>query len=822
MPRSAFARTSAFDGELLRLEPGFEATVGMLGPDREDSVASKRLVRPLQCFSPVEGMLQIDVRVMGALVQIEHDRVVHGPPGGGLADQAGHVGDVELHSRIGDGHVGQVGQRAAAPLHDDRIELGNSHAGIGREAVQGSAKRETHAQAGDQDPRCHRAMEGDACTPAQGGFAEVTVTAHQDVRRHADHILVAATHKGHQALLRLGSRQGLPRSWHGAVVAELGDDCEWRGAALERCYDRSMARVDDPYDETTQAGQYRALILLRLTLVVATGYLLLAEYGLRGFPWALALLLVLAASSNILVVVLPGRFVRSSVFSAGLILFDTLAITVALLFSGRFTAEFFYLYFLILIVAAIGESLRMIVLGAVVIGISYLVFLIHRQGFAELWTVSSLVRIPFLFAVASFYGYLVDRLRREREEMQRERLLVERLQEHQTVLEEANRRLAREIDERERAEDALVRANDELQRVAELKTAFVSTVSHELRTPLTAIKNACSLMVRSKALADGSPEHRFLEIIERNTERQLGIINDLLDLSKIEAGKLPMDCRSCVLTSLIQGIVTSCEPLARTNEQTIELEVEPDLPSVWIEAQRIEQVLTNLLSNAFKFSPPRTAVVITAVQRRDDEVEISVRDRGSGLSEEDRDRVFEPFYQVGDAVTGKKKGTGLGLPISRDLVRAHGFELSVEPAPGGGSTFSFTVPIDSDVGHERVAFETEVRKARSYPFFCVVAVKAGAAGVAKTAAVLEKLLPRSSDQVVAQPAHGRVLIILLGTPGHGGEVVAARLRGQLVDPELSADVCGVAEYPEDGVYGGRLVDVALAGRKKEQLPAGGG
>jgi signal transduction histidine kinase len=561
-----------------------------------------------------------------------------------------------------------------------------------------------------------------------------------------------------------------------------------------------------------RAGRTRALVLLRLTLVIATGYLLIAELGTAGFPWQLAALLAVAALSNLVFLVVPSRWLDASLLSGGLILFDTLAITVALVYSGRFTTEFFFLYFFILIVAAIGENLRLIVLGAVVICVSYLAFLVHREGVSALWSVSALVRIPFLFAVASFYGYLVDRLRREREESREERVLVERLQEHQQVLEQANRRLEQEIAERMQAEDALLQANVELQRLADLKTAFVSTVSHELRTPLTAIKNAVTLLGRTDIVADDGRERRFLEIIETNTQRQLGIINDLLDLSKIEAGQLPVECASVDLGQLAGELVGSYEELARNNDQQLRLEVEADLPAGWADPQRVEQVVTNLLSNALKFSPAGSVVAIGVRARSADEIEIAVRDEGVGLSDEDREKVFEPFYQVGDAVTGKTKGTGLGLPISRDLVRAHGGDLWVESAVGAGSTFALSLPEDCAAGRERVAFEGEVREARSYPFFCVLVVRPpDGVEIPALADTLAGLLPRASDRVVAQPALGRVVVVLLGTPASGGDVVARRLQGQLGEAGVSAGVFGPSVYPEGGTFGGQLVAAALSG-----------
>jgi len=211
----------------------------------------------------------------------------------------------------------------------------------------------------------------------------------------------------------------------------------------------------------------RALALLRYTLIIATAYLLLVEHEFSSPPTGVSLLILAALASNVMMTRLPARITDSTAFYAGIVLGDTLWVTAALLISGLFHAEFFYLYFFILLLAAIGESLGLIVVGAVVVCTAY-VYLVSATGNSTpLWNSWLLIRVPFLFTAAAFYGYLVDRVRRERQRAREEAQTVESLREIQGHLaeralemERANRELANEITERKRAEAALQAAKE--------------------------------------------------------------------------------------------------------------------------------------------------------------------------------------------------------------------------------------------------------------------------------------------------------------------------------------------------------------------------
>jgi len=568
-------------------------------------------------------------------------------------------------------------------------------------------------------------------------------------------------------------------------------------------------KVED--ERQRMSFRLRAFVLLRLTLIVAASYVVVAQYGFRTVPWPAGVLVLAGLLSNVVLWKTPRPVLSSPRFLAGLVVADTLWIAALLVLTGRFDQEFFYLFFFVVLLAAIGENLAVILLGTVVACVAYCLVVYTTMGREALLTASTLIRIPFLISVAGFYGYLVDRIRRERQRAASEALVILELEAQQRRMEEINARLAREINDRKRIEE-------ELQRASEMKSAFVSMVSHELRTPLTSIKNAVDLLAPS-IQGLGDPQERMLAIARRNIERLGTIIGDLLEISRIEAGRIRCRFEDVAPLHILRPVVSSLEEDARRKSLALELRTEEGLPTVWADPRRIEQVVTNLVSNAIKFTPQGGRIEVGA-RSVGDEVEISVTDSGVGLAPEDRERVFEPFFQAGDPLTDRARGTGLGLAISWNLVAAHGFELQVQSEKGEGSRFSFRLARVAEAARERTVLEEAMREYMAFPFFSLLVVAPAApAGrmearrrwIEKTRKILAEMLPRSGDKLIVQPALGRMVVVLLGTGRDGGGVVRGRLAGALAgEAGAAAAIRGPAVYPEDGATGFQLIEAALA------------
>jgi len=253
-------------------------------------------------------------------------------------------------------------------------------------------------------------------------------------------------------------------------------------------------------------------------------------------------------------------------------------------------------------------------------------------------------------------------------------------------------RLEQKSRELEAATRELKAANERLTELDRMKDDFISTVTHELRTPLTSIRAFAEILLDEPALALAERK-RFLGIIARETERLTRMINQVLDLAKIESGKAEWNVTEVDLREVIEDAVATTSQLFREKQVELRATIAPDLPRVPIDRDRILQVLLNLLSNAVKFCDrPDSQVRIDARPERD-RLRVDVTDNGPGISAADREIIFEKFRQVGDTLTEKPQGTGLGLPISRQIIEHFGGRLWVESEPGRGSTFSFTLPI---------------------------------------------------------------------------------------------------------------------------------
>ena len=251
----------------------------------------------------------------------------------------------------------------------------------------------------------------------------------------------------------------------------------------------------------------------------------------------------------------------------------------------------------------------------------------------------------------------------------------------QAVIAIENVRLFDEIQDKSR----------QLEEASQHKSQFLANMSHELRTPLNAILGYTELMADG---AYGEPSEKMLGILKRleaNGKHLLGLINDVLDLSKIEAGQLVLELSDYSVQDIAQTVRSTLEPLAADKKLAFKLELAPELPAGHGDGRRLTQVLINLVGNAIKFTD--TGEVVIKAAATDGSFHLSVCDTGPGISAADQAKLFQEFQQADNAITRKKGGTGLGLAISKRIIEMHGGKIWVESKVGQGSTFAFTLPV---------------------------------------------------------------------------------------------------------------------------------
>jgi signal transduction histidine kinase len=230
----------------------------------------------------------------------------------------------------------------------------------------------------------------------------------------------------------------------------------------------------------------------------------------------------------------------------------------------------------------------------------------------------------------------------------------------------------------------------------EAKTEFMSVASHELKIPMTSIKGYARLLEMG-ASGDLSEQQRdFLRVIISNVDRMDRLVSDLLDVSRIEAGRIRLTKEQLDLGEVVDEVMRTVETQFQTKQLTLTIDVPPQLPRVWADHGRLIQVMTNLLSNAYKYTPEGGRVQVSASSPNGASAErrlvISVQDTGIGIHSDDRKQIFGKFFRSSDPQVQEVPGTGLGLAITKSLVEMHGGELWFESAEGQGSTFSFSLP----------------------------------------------------------------------------------------------------------------------------------
>ena len=368
----------------------------------------------------------------------------------------------------------------------------------------------------------------------------------------------------------------------------------------------------------------------------------------------------------------------------------------------------------------------------------------------------------------------------------------------------------------------LEKANQELKRIDQMKSEFVSVASHELRTPLAAIKNAVQLILKGKTGEINEAQTKFLAMAERNIDRLTNILNDLLNLSRIESGKMDMRLEDLDLKDLIEGTVASLKPQADVKSIQLESRISEGLPLVYGDRGKTEQILINLMGNALKFTPEGGQVLITAephpahsedksIQR----VSVSVKDTGIGIPKEHLEAVFEKFFQVEGSLHRSVGGTGLGLAITKGLVETLNGKIWVESEVGKGSAFTFTLAVAQKERREpyfRLTFDRAFQRAQSNhtPLtLFLMGVFDQRSDIAENhfdqlEERVKKCFCRKSDQVLKRERE-KLFVAICEADRNGAQVIQGRIKEEFRgDPSKDSNQSlpvkiGFATYPDDGL-----------------------
>ena len=255
-----------------------------------------------------------------------------------------------------------------------------------------------------------------------------------------------------------------------------------------------------------------------------------------------------------------------------------------------------------------------------------------------------------------------------------------------------NKRLVESLQHSNRL---LFEANEELKKATQAKSEFLAQMSHDLRTPLNVIIGFSELMRDEVPGKVNEEQRQCLDDILTSSKHLLDLINDVLDLSKIESGKMKLKLTNIALSDVIELLRSTVVPILAPRKQSLDVEIEEGLPQVHADKSKVREVLFNLLSNATKSTPDSGKLRVKAV-RDGDWCQVSVIDNGIGIKKEDQERIFEPFYQLDNPLTTERRGTGLGLTLVKQIIESHGGQIWVDSEYGRGSRFTFTLPLATD------------------------------------------------------------------------------------------------------------------------------
>jgi len=396
--------------------------------------------------------------------------------------------------------------------------------------------------------------------------------------------------------------------------------------------------MPSPLQTRHELRRVQTILLLRWVLIIATAYLMLFSRPLPTTPPSVALFVAAYFASNLVLTwLLPRLDRRWRTVDAGLVLFDTAAICLGLALTANVSNDFFLLYFLVLFLGALTERLALVVAAAVVASVVHLVTVSAFVDAADLMGEGYLMRIPFLFVVALFFGHLV-----EDEAKSRERLRVE----------------------------------------------FVSTVSHDLKNPLAVIQSIAELLLDGNAGELNADQAQFVRRIYASARHVIALSHNLLSAARIEAGHLTLLRSPESLVNVVETAITFARSASDLKGVTLTLVCERDPPPVHLDTVQMERAISNILDNAIRYTPPGGQVV-AAIQHSSRQLVLTIHDDGPGIASEDLPAVFEKYHRRAQR---SREGTGFGLFIVKAIVEGHGGQVAADSTPGHGTTITIRLP----------------------------------------------------------------------------------------------------------------------------------
>ncbi|NJN66331.1 MAG: response regulator [Chloroflexaceae bacterium] len=400
------------------------------------------------------------------------------------------------------------------------------------------------------------------------------------------------------------------------------------------------------------------------------------------------------------------------------------------------------------------------------------------------------------------------------------------------TLEGLEQRVAQRTADLQQANEALSRAKQVAEEANELKTRFLANMSHELRTPLNAILNFTRFLSKERYGVLSERQQELQQRILANADHLLGLINDILDLAKIEAGRIELFREEVNLVPILQGVMATGVGLTKDKNLSLDLECPDELPLVHIDKTRIRQVMLNLLSNAAKFTS-QGGITVRVQAISEAMIRIDVVDTGIGIAPEHQTFVFEEFRQVQSDLQREYQGTGLGLPISKRLVEMHGGEIGMTSTLGQGSTFFFTLPISHriETRHEPVLAPTPVVPGDD-PRPCILVVDDDRS----TQDILRDYLENAGYTVqsvvdsrlaaaVIQQVRPQLVILDILMPHLDGWEVLTRIKSNPVIAATPVLICSISEHQQLGMSLGAadylvkpIQETALLERVQQVLP----